>query len=95
MANLISFIRASAESAAKEHGLDDRAARAIGKAVMDAVRMEYGGSVQHVGMVDVVERNRRVRADFDGTNRDQVCARYGICRTTFYKIIGGKRRGNT
>lgn len=91
MSNLISFIRASAESAAREHGLDERAAQSFAKRVQDAVRMEFGGTVQHVGMTDVVERNRRVRAEFNGKNRDQICARYGICRSTFYQIIRGKK----
>lgn len=40
---------------------------------------------------DVAVRNAAIRRDFDGRNRDELCRRYRIARSTFYGIVGALR----
>lgn len=54
-----------------------------------------GGDVLYVPKAREIERaarNAAILREFNGRNRDEICGRYGIARSTFYQVISGKRR---
>lgn len=53
-----------------------------------------GGDVLYVPKaieIDRAARNAAIRREFNGRNRDEICACYGIARSTLYNIIGRRR----
>jgi hypothetical protein len=69
--------------------MDDQRAEELALSVMADIRQTFGGCIEYVARLDIPDRNRRVRKAFNGSNRDAVCAAFGISRRTFYRIIGG------
>ena len=53
---------------------------------------EYGGERVYVPTRDP-DLFRKVATEFDGRNRAELCAKYGISRSTFYNFLG-RARGN-
>lgn len=40
---------------------------------------------------DILARDAAIRLEFDGRNRAELCRRYGISRSTFYRVLGRER----
>jgi Mor family transcriptional regulator len=58
--------------------------------VIAALQHVCGGERVYIPKSDPVAAG--VRADFNGTNRVEVCARYAISAATFYRIVGRKEK---
>ncbi|MCP1675470.1 Mor family transcriptional regulator [Natronocella acetinitrilica] len=68
-------------------------ANAVRLGVSPDVAKLLAGSVQtrldlmHGGLDRKAARNRQVRREFDGRNHREVCRRWGISRSTLYRIL--------
>ena len=76
------------------------AAELLAAAIMDEVRRRIGGQTIYVHRHDpavytqkIATRDDAVRAAFNGRNRREVCAQFGIKRSTFYRITGKRSKG--
>jgi Mor family transcriptional regulator len=56
-----------------------------------AIRSEFGGDALYIAKRNPGARDERVCRDFNGRNRDEVCRRHGISRSTFYEILKRSR----
>jgi len=75
-------------------GLDERASKALAAKAVGQVRQRLRGCSLYVAQSDpqdTVERDAAIRRDYDGTraSRERLQLRFGVSRTTFYRIIGG------
>jgi len=64
----------------------DNAARGI----ICVLRRLLGGDRVYFPVYLTADRNARIRAAFNGCNRDEVRKQFGIAKTTFYRVIGEK-----
>jgi Mor family transcriptional regulator len=87
---LLSKLRAAIAAWCRADGLGcERAERGI-EFVEGRLRRALGGSQHYLPAQSFEERNRMVLRDFNATaDRDLVCARHGISRATFYRILKG------
>ncbi|MBS1188918.1 MAG: hypothetical protein H6R10_710 [Rhodocyclaceae bacterium] len=53
------------------------------------LRLTYGGQSVYIQKVDRDARRDAVLRDFDGRNRKELCARYGLSKAQFYRMLKG------
>ncbi len=76
----------------EEVGLHEPFASQIAEAVMRGLRRRRGGDSLYVPKSGSrAARDAAVLQAFDGRNRDAVCRRFGISRSTFYEILQRRR----
>lgn len=78
-----------------ELGLTEDEAVRIACGMARWIAPRAGGDVLYVPKaceIDRAARNAAIRREFNGRNRDEICARYRVSKSTFYDIIGGPRR---
>ena len=76
----------------EEVGLHEPFASQIAEAVMRGLRRRRGGDSLYVPKSGSrAARDAAVLQAFDGRNRDAVCRRFGISRSTFYEILARRR----
>ncbi len=56
-----------------------------------AIRSEFGGDAIYIARRNSSARHELVCRDFNGRNRDEVCRRHGISRSTFYELLKRSR----
>lgn len=76
-----------------------RYAEIIGIENLLALADEYGGTSIYIPQRRELEKNRiynQIYREFDGGNMDQLTRRYGVSKSTIYKIVQDKlgRAGN-
>ena len=49
-----------------------------------------GSQIYYPGRDIKQERNAKIRAEFKGYNRDEICSRYQISQSTLYRIVNKK-----
>ena len=92
----IQLHREYVEIVREEIGLHEQFANDIAAAIVRGMRKRYGGrSLGAKGCIyihkpDKSERNAAIRAEFNGTNADEVCKKHGIGRSTLYRIAANK-----
>lgn len=57
----------------------------------DALRRQLGGQEIYIPAPDKQARDAAIRAEFNGRNRAEVCARYNISRSRLYEIVRAER----
>lgn len=75
-------------------GMHEQFASQIAEAIVDGLRERRGGTDLYVGSASAaarVRRNAKIKQDFNGRNRDEICRKYRISRPQFYRIIGKPR----
>ncbi|MCC4114669.1 hypothetical protein LLG90_04805 [Aromatoleum toluclasticum] len=78
-----------------EFGLADDEAIRIARNMVRWIGKLAGGDVFYCPKtvkLDRIRRREAIRREFNGRNRDELCRRYRISRSTFYSIIGGRAR---
>lgn len=63
-------------------------AEQISQAIVIGLRRRLGGQEIYIPAADKVARDERIRAEFNGRNRDEICARESISKTRLYQIVG-------
>lgn len=75
----------------REHtGLHERFALPIAAEIIETFWREVEGERVYVPTRDP-ELPRKVVAEFNGRNRDELCAKHGISRSTFYVYLARSR----
>lgn len=76
-------------------GFHERYASLLAADIVAGLSELRGGEEIYVprsgGRMSLEARDEAVRAAFNGRNRDEVCREFGISRSLFYLIIGGRR----
>lgn len=54
------------------------------------VLREYGGGPVYLPKIDRDERRESILREFNGRNRKELCAKYGLSKSQFYEIIKGQ-----
>ncbi len=75
-------------------GLDPERARAIGEAVIDQVRDQFGGQIVYInkGISEATRRRwEEIWRRFDGTNHNALAVEFGLGVQQLYKIIAHMR----
>ena len=75
----------------KTEGLPQASASAVTGRVMDGLREAVGGQEIYFASRGVKDRNRRIRAVFNGRNMDMVCQQFGVSKTTVYRVAGRRK----
>lgn len=73
-------------------GMNERYASQLAEDILRGLQERYGGDEVYVPkMLGRATRDAAVLAAFNGSNRDDVCRRFGIGRRTFYDILARSR----
>lgn len=79
----------------QELGLSGAQALSIAQAMLRGLRKRYGGTRMgargaaiYVPAPSKRERNEAIRREFNGVNRQQLQAKYGLERAQLYRILG-------
>lgn len=82
-------------------GLSEHLASAFAEALVVVMRARLGGQELYVPIADRDARDRAIREQFNGRNRDEMCRKYRISRSRLYQIVAqtnpvfsGKTRQN-
>lgn len=68
-------------------GLDERIATAMADEAFAAILCEYRQERIYVAE-SKAERNRRIRAEFNGRNGPELMRRYSVSKATLYRVVG-------
>lgn len=68
-------------------GLDAGLSSALSKAVMSRLQKLLGKNTVYFPEKITTARYAQIRHEFNGINRDALCEKYGISKSTFYKAI--------
>lgn len=79
----------------EEVGFNEVFASQIAEAIVRGLRKRLGGQEIYVPAPSKSERIAAVRREFNGRNRDEICRKYGISRTTFYEYTGTSAAGTS
>ena len=71
----------------EELGFADIYAQQVSDAIVRGLRKRRGGDEIYIPVADKNERDAAIRAAFTGSNRGEVCIRFGISKATFYNIL--------
>lgn len=55
--------------------------------IMEGLRESMGGGDLYLPRIDREQRDQRIRSEFTGANHALICERYGISRSTLYRIL--------
>lgn len=87
----VALLRAEvAEILGAHTGLKPAYAEPLAAALVEGLRERLGGQLLYIPTnrsAAKAKRDARIRAEFNGRNRDEVCARHGISRSSFYGIV--------
>lgn len=72
-------------------GLHEHFARPIAKSVLQCLNEEFLGEQVYFGQ-DRQQQYAQAMAEFNGSNRDEVCAKYDISVATFYRLLNQKKK---
>lgn len=72
---------------ASEIGDEDKA-QALTDQMFRIVQKHWGGRAVYIAGPDKSERDRQVKAAFNGRNHAEVCERFDISLRTLYRVIG-------
>ena len=72
----------------EEVGFTEQFASQIAEALVRGLRRRLGAQYIYIAAPSKAERNAAIRREFDGTNRESICRKYGISRTRLYEIVG-------
>ena len=75
-------------------GMADGEAAWVAREVETRVRERYGGRRVYIAAPTREERNAAIRKEYNGRNRDEICRRWGISRTTLYRLLGERTKSN-
>lgn len=76
----------------QETGMYEGLASTIARHVLDGLqRRRAGGELYIPKSLGRPPTREEIRAAFDGTNRAEVCKKFGISRATFYRAISRRR----
>jgi len=79
-----------------EAGDEEQKAMAFGFEVAEVIRRRWGGVQIYIPRGTdffLSKRDREIIEEFDGTNRRELCSKYGITVRRFYQIINSDRAG--
>lgn len=68
-------------------GLDERIAHELAQEAFRAILFEYRQERIYVSE-SKRERNRKIRAEFNGRNGPELMKRYNISKATLYRVVG-------
>lgn len=68
--------------------LTEQYAESLAAAVMDGLRLEYGGDRLYIPSPEKARRDEAIRREFNGRNRKEVCGKYGVSKSRLYEILG-------
>jgi Mor family transcriptional regulator len=91
LADMADFV---AELLRRHHGLTQEEAQVAAESAMEAVRLEWGGSMCYFkkgGQVDLQERDEEIYSRFNGRNAQQLCRQYGLSERRIYQVIAAVR----
>lgn len=54
------------------------------------IRNEYGGQAVYIAKLDRDARRESVLRDFNGKNRKELCAKHGLSKAQFYRMLKGE-----
>lgn len=91
----IQFHREVVQIVRNATGLHEPIATPLATAIVHEMRKLWGGSRlgrrdMYIHAPDKSQRNAAIRAEFDGTNAEQVCKKHGIGRSRLYEIAAEK-----
>lgn len=76
-------------------GYHEQFAVPIAEAIVNGLAARRGGDVLYVPTCSrkprqLADRNAAIRAEFNGRNRKELCAKYGISKPRLYQIVNEK-----
>jgi Mor family transcriptional regulator len=72
----------------REIGMNENFASAHAAAILRGLCETLGGNEVYIPAPDRSARNASIRAEFKGSNADELCLKHGISRATLYRIAG-------
>lgn len=74
-------------SLADAFSIDERLAVALAEPLLAAMRRNHACDKIYVPAPDTSLRDEAIRREYNGNNRDELCRRYNLSRSGFYKAV--------
>lgn len=71
-------------------GFESDYADHLARVILAGLQERRGAGEHYLPAADKAERNARIREEFNGRNRDEICAKYGIGKSQLYEIMGSR-----
>ncbi|MGZ4954131.1 MAG: Mor transcription activator family protein [Methylobacter sp.] len=69
-------------------GFNDDIAKSLAASIARKIQSRWGGREIYIPVgVDVSDRNRMIKQEFNGSNHAEICRRHNISLSTLYRII--------
>lgn len=72
----------------EEIGFNEHFASQIADALVRGLRKKFGGDDIYIPAPDKAARNAAIKAEFKGTNLEEICRKYDLSPSAVYKIVG-------
>ncbi len=66
---------------------EEQTSEAIALVVVESLQAKFGGSEVYIPAISPMQRYEQIKAIANGKNRHEVCQRFGISQSTYYKAI--------
>lgn len=85
---MLAIVKEEIAAAAGYLGVHPTTANVLSQQVEDRIRLRIGGGeVRYVAKRDRVERDRRIRAEFNGCNLEEVARKYSVSSRQARRIV--------
>jgi Mor family transcriptional regulator len=74
-----------------EIGMHEAFASQVARAIVQGLRRVHGARRIYIPGINKEERNRAIRAEFNGRNHAHVMQKYDISRSRLYEIVGAQQ----
>jgi Mor family transcriptional regulator len=85
--NAIEHIKQAVNQAALNFGLAEPIANDLALQTAQKIMKAIGGSAHYIPKKDLYERNEKIKAEFSGKNKSQLCKKYAISNSTMWRIL--------
>jgi Mor family transcriptional regulator len=85
--NAIETIKQAVNQTALNFGLSDCVANDLALQAAHKIMKAIGGSAHYIPKKDLFERNEKIKLEFNGKNKSQLCKKYAISNSTMWRIL--------
>lgn len=68
-------------------GLSNQVADDLAQCVTAKIMKSIGGSSHYIPKKETLERNEKIKAEFNGKNKAELMKKYAVKKSSFYRII--------
>jgi Mor family transcriptional regulator len=84
---VIEQIKTAVMQTALNFGHPQSVASDLAMCAANKIMKSIGGSAYYIPKKDLFERNEKIKKEFNGKNKSQICKKYAISNSTMWRIL--------